>query len=72
VDYDGSGRPFAVIGNGGLLPHLLFAFVDDEQQKQRQRRAEVGEDAHENMNKEHFEFILSFLVGGGVVFPAVV
>lgn len=63
--------PFAVMGNGGLLPHPLFALVDNEQQKQRQRWAEVSQNAHKNMNKEHFEFILSFLVGGGVVFPAV-
>ena len=54
------GRPFAVIGKGGLLPRPLFTLVDDKQQKQRQRRAEISENTYENMNKEHFEFILSF------------
>jgi hypothetical protein len=56
---------------GDCSPHPLLALVDDEQQKQRQRRAEVSKDAYENLNKEHFEFIPSFLVGGGVVFSAV-
>lgn len=61
--------PLCGYRQGDFSP-ALFALVQNEQHKQRQRRAEKSKNAHKDISKEHshFEFILSIFIRwrGGV------